>query len=193
MDFRKKRSKSTKINIGDQFGQLEVISFKGVVNDNMMIECKCSCGIIKIIARPSLRQGRTKSCGCLSNKLKGMRASGNSFRKLPGNLAAKNALLSSYKGGAKSRGYEWGISNEQFFKLVSLNCHYCDSEPSSIMKNRHIENANFIFNGIDRYDNNEGYTIENSVTCCAICNIMKNSLNGDEFIKHIKKIINFKG
>ena len=38
-------------------------------------------------------------------------------------------------------------------------------------------------NGIDRWNNNAGYTPENSVACCFQCNDAKGSMDGDEFLK----------
>ena len=35
--------------------------------------CKCDCGTIKSIAGTSLREGRTKSCGCLNNEMRSER------------------------------------------------------------------------------------------------------------------------
>ena len=43
-------------------------------------------------------------------------------------------------------------------------------------------------NGVDRVDNNIGYTLENSVSCCSWCNSMKNILPVNEFLNKIKKI-----
>ena len=49
-------------------------------------------------------------------------------------------------------------------------------------------------NGIDRIDNNIGYTNENSVPCCKTCNFAKNILSESQFYLWIKKIYehNFK-
>ena len=47
-----------------------------------------------------------------------------------------------------------------------------------------------MYNGIDRKDNAIGYEYDNCVTCCGRCNIMKNKWSHDEFISHIKNIIN---
>jgi hypothetical protein len=45
------------------------------------------------------------------------------------------------------------------------------------------------YNGIDRVDSKFGYTIENSVTCCALCNYTKNDTPYPEWIAHMEKII----
>ena len=45
----------------------------------------------------------------------------------------------------------------------------------------------FLRNGIDRIDNNKGYTKENCVPCCDICNRIKMDLPYNVFIEHITK------
>ena len=44
------------------------------------------------------------------------------------------------------------------------------------------------YNGIDRIDNNIGYIMDNSITCCETCNRMKRSHEYDFFLDHVKKI-----
>ena len=46
----------------------------------------------------------------------------------------------------------------------------------------------FLYNGIDRKDNNIGYIIENCVSCCGICNRMKMDMSYDDFLNHIRLI-----
>ena len=43
-------------------------------------------------------------------------------------------------------------------------------------------------NGIDRVDSKLGYTIGNTVPCCAICNKMKNNFTLEVFKDKISKI-----
>lgn len=53
--------------IGKKFGRLTVICKNGT-NPKIRCStylCKCECGNEKTVPRPSLRNGKTKSCGCL--------------------------------------------------------------------------------------------------------------------------------
>ena len=52
---------------GEKFGELTVLKYSG--KDNMWT-CKCSCGNIKDIHRDSLMTGKTRSCGCLKEKMR---------------------------------------------------------------------------------------------------------------------------
>jgi hypothetical protein len=47
------------------------------------------------------------------------------------------------------------------------------------------------FNGIDRMNQAEGYIQSNCVSCCAMCNWMKGSLDSATFIKRIQHIYSF--
>ncbi len=82
--------------------------------------------------------------------------------------------LFSYKISAKKRGLDFMLSEQEFIHLLSLPCHYCNTEVS---------------NGIDRKDSELGYTLINSLPCCSTCNYMKRDLDYDYFIKHMEAII----
>lgn len=55
--------------IGQTFGKLTVIEAAGHLPNGKSslkaVLCKCSCGNMKVVAQVRLRNGRTKSCGCL--------------------------------------------------------------------------------------------------------------------------------
>lgn len=52
---------------GQKFGKLTVDKYKGKNKHNQSIWlCKCQCGNNKIIVGTSLRNGSTRSCGCLN-------------------------------------------------------------------------------------------------------------------------------
>lgn len=57
--------------INEKFGRLTVISYIGMVKNSMKIwECKCDCGKIVKIRQGNLKNGHTKSCGCLQNEIR---------------------------------------------------------------------------------------------------------------------------
>ena len=84
-----------------------------------------------------------------------------------------------YKSSAKKRNLVFDLSKKYFFKLLSGTCKYCGS----------IEKI-----GIDRMDNNIGYTESNTCSCCTPCNMMKKTLTVNNFINSVKRIYehNFK-
>lgn len=95
----------------------------------------------------------------------------SAYRKSIKNLPKTRFLKYSYN--ARKRGYIFDLSEEQFCALINMECHYDGS-------------SGFI--GVDRKDNLIGYTIENCVPCCSICNRMKGTIPYDEFIETCSKI-----
>jgi len=82
-----------------------------------------------------------------------------------------------YKGNAKRKNIKFHLSRKEFSLFWKKSCHYCNSEIKTI--------------GLDRVNNTKGYIIDNIVSCCAICNGMKETLTVNEFLNHCKKIINY--
>lgn len=58
-------SKSVKDITGFKFNRLTVISFSHVKNEAAYWNCICDCGNKKVICGSSMKNGSTKSCGCL--------------------------------------------------------------------------------------------------------------------------------
>lgn len=52
---------------GQRFGRLTVIQYDHAEHDGAHWLCKCDCGTEKVIAGYLLRNGGTKSCGCLKS------------------------------------------------------------------------------------------------------------------------------
>lgn len=74
------------------------------------------------------------------------------------------------KREAVKRGLEFTLTLEDYNKLIVLPCHFQCGNPVSIAGS-----------GLDRLDNLKGYTLENSVPCCPICNPVKGAfVTGDE-------------
>ena len=146
----------------------------------------CNCGNQKVIQKASVMMGRTKSCGCLNKK--------NAY-KLDRGEGSFNALLYTYKNNAKKRGLDFKLNKSEFKHLTSDKCYYCGDRPYKEFKrppSNNPFNGNYIYNGIDRVDNDLGYLPNNCVSCCEICNRAKLTMNESEFIEHIEKIYNNK-
>lgn len=135
--------------------------------------CICDCGNFTYATTGSLRHTR-KSCGC------------NSI--LPLGEAAKRGLLRQYK--AQRRGHAFTLTDEEAFRLFEGNCFYCGLPPSRVIVNSHY-NGRFIASGIDRMDNALGYTSENSVSCCGVCNLAKRELSVEEFLEWMERLHSF--
>lgn len=140
-----------------------------------MWRCVCDCGVTKDKRACNLLTGHTTSCGCFSG---GPLASGE---------AEFNGILYRYKLLAGRRGYCFTLTDEQFRALTKGECHYCGSPPSQVSRGRN-SNGDYVYNGIDRLNNSDGYTTENAVSCCFTCNDMKGKLDEHAFIERILAI-----
>jgi hypothetical protein len=69
------------------------------------------------------------------------------------------------------------ITKEQFQDLTQQSCYICGKSPSD----NHIT-------GIDRYDSNIGYVLENCRPCCGECNYMKNNYKYEDMIEKFVQI-----
>lgn len=149
--------------------------------------CRCDCGAeVEIrsteLANPeNSRPGRrvVQSCGCLKNK----------GRPLPGGRAARNRVLRYYKQGASRRDLSWELSDADFDRLISQSCVYCGQPPSPTKAAR--SSAAFYCNGIDRVDSALGYALENTVSCCTICNKAKGEMSYDAFMAWIGRLTEY--
>jgi len=97
-------------------------------------------------------------------------------------------VLSKYRGRAPKRGLVWELTDEQFIVLVSDSCHYCGASPDSVIRPWRKSGVPFLYNGIDRKDNDVGYTTVNVVTCCKTCNFAKRNLTYREFVAYLHRI-----
>lgn len=168
----------SKIEIGTKYGRLTVISrdFK-----SKKWICNCECGNQTKSRSDALKRGTVKSCGC---GIKGPKLE----RRLPNNLSLWKDVIRVYKQGAKSRNYDWELSEEEAIQMMTKNCHYCNSEPSNKLTYRFGPDRFIMYTGLDRVDNNLGYIQNNVVPCCKICNHSKLDLSLEEWTSWIKKV-----
>lgn len=83
---------------------------------------------------------------------------------------------------------------DYFLQLSQNNCHYCNSTPINRSIHTYNKQKNnkdkytFIYNGLDRIDNNIGHSIENVVSCCVYCNKSKLDRPLNDFYNWIDKL-----
>lgn len=81
----------------------------------------------------------------------------------------------SYLKRANAKKVAFDLTVEQFEDMCDRDCVYCGD-------------TGF---GIDRIDSKKGYTLDNCVPSCTMCNMMKYTYSEHTFIKHITKIYRF--
>lgn len=164
---------------GQTFGRLTVIERaekKSIRGQAARWRCVCSCGKETVVVSPSLRNGVTRSCGCFRRETS----------SLSDGEAAFNKVFNHYKQNAVIKKHSFALSREELRQLVTASCHYCGQPPSRVQKgNGH---GDFIYNGIDRVDNNKGYTEDNVVPCCWECNSAKYMMSEAEFKEWVGRV-----
>jgi hypothetical protein len=154
-------------------------------------KCECECGVRKEYSSAELL-GSVRSCGCL--RAKNMKEFGASrLGKAPaGTLelgeSTKRCILATYKNSARKRKLEFLLSEETFMSLIFQDCHYCGSPPNRIRHDFRRSGGDITYNGIDRMNNKIGYTTDNCVPCCFICNRAKDSMTTEEFAAWINLV-----
>jgi hypothetical protein len=142
----------------------------------------CTCGVEKQIRCDYLLRKRKpiRSCGC--SKLTSCRPNlekawaADSRKHLDPYIVERNRRFRNYRQGAKTRGYSFSLTVEEFESLENQPCHYCGQTPSPQ-------------NGIDRKDNNQGYTFSNCLPCCWPCNRAKVDQPYDEFMSWVERLV----
>lgn len=175
-----------KDKMGLRFGKLTVVGFSGTKSAAGQTRarwlCRCDCGSLIEIASGNLRtDGRgTRACGCVKAA---------SFDKFV------IRLWRSYKRECEdprklrlrpyrlNRGFH--LTVEDVKALISRPCHYCGE---SMQNSSRLKKTIFRWNGIDRKDNNLGYTLSNCVPCCRQCNIAKGTQSVEQFLAWINRV-----
>lgn len=82
-----------------------------------------------------------------------------------------------YNIRAVNKGFNFTIDRETFYILRKNDCYICGKKSN-----------NLNINGVDRVNNEKGYTEDNVMSCCGTCNHMKKNYRIDEFLYKCKKI-----
>jgi hypothetical protein len=187
--YNKKERKFRVDHSGEKFGYLTILDkYKRAKSGKSNIGkwlCQCICGKEVWKQYSSLRSG-VKSCGCMTAKMQ------SDAHRLPYGEAAFNCIYGQYKNRAKcKKKIKFSLDKKTFRDIISSNCYYCGGSPSN--KCVTPENTGeFIYNGVDRIDNNKGYVPKNCVPCCKRCNRAKDIMSEKEFLFWVKDIYNYR-
>ena len=99
------RNRKRTVNLtGRRFGRLVALH---IVNGKWL--CKCDCGRHKIAMGAYLRNGDTRSCGCLRRELAAIRMSATSEGAIPYDLSGQRfgRLVATKATGVDSSGLRW--------------------------------------------------------------------------------------
>ena len=189
---------------GQTFGRLTVLRKHPKPS---MWECSCSCGGITLATGTNLRRGNTSSCGCLHKEK--LVAYNQATKTLPEIWRADmNYYVRKlgYRRNKKSKGLgtnqfsevpreedhsehpslQWDLNLQEYTALVTSDCHYCGQPPAQRAMGRSMP-SDLKKNGIDRKNNDLGYTPDNCVPCCASCNRAKNAKSLQQFVDDTRR------
>lgn len=141
---------------GKRFGILTVLEHTGYCNNKALWKCKCDCGNTIEVVGSNLRNGNTKSCGCLHND----------------ELSERNKRLLTTHGKTNTRLYTiWtdmkmrcNNPNDISYKLYGeRGISVCDEWEHDFVSFYNWAMANGYSDqlSIDRIDNDKGYSPDN--------------------------------
>jgi len=142
---------------------------KGYLLDNCVSCCKM-CNYMKGSCSDEVFIKRIEHILTFQNKI-----SGNLY---PDCFANHNCSpYKRYKERALQKSIEYLITEDDYNQIIIKNCFMCGKKSD--------ENHT---NGIDRFDNNKGYFIDNVNSCCGECNFIKKDYRYDDIINKFKLI-----
>ena len=84
-----------------------------------------------------------------------------------------------YTNNAKIRGIRFDITFEDFLTFWQNDCEYCGDKIPLV--------------GLDWIDSSLGYSLDNIVSCCSVCNKIKMDLDLDNLNNHMLKMLKHQG
>lgn len=151
------------VKAGDVFSEWTVLQADDKKSATL---CRCSCGREYTVQRNRLIHGASTRC-----VICGRTKAGQTRTKAAG-WSRTTTLILTYQRHAVDRGYSWELTRNQVCDLISQQCTYCSKQGG----------------GIDRRDNTKGYTLENSVACCGLCNRWKSAMTLEAFLAHASAV-----
>jgi|GEM_PF-1678313 len=169
---------------GQTFARLTVLTPLLERRGRPWYRCRCQCGREVIVSSAKLKNGHTRSCGCLR------KGKPQLTKRLPENRSLRNQVIGAYRERARKKGLPCTLSDAAILVLIDGECHYCGSPPATRKRSAWSE---LVYNGIDRIDNTAGYVPENVVTCCAACNYKKGAQPYAAFLDWLRTVALYRG
>ena len=157
--------------LGKTFGAITVVDLHEVKKYRAYFKGICNRCNSETVVRADHLLNNPKSCtNCVDDLQKEI-----AHAKYPPHLTKYNSKLYMYKLNAKLSERVFELTKDEFTNILKSDCIYCGKQEAF---------------GVDRIDNLKGYTLENSVPCCRMCNQMKHIFHKDAFLKQVELIYN---
>lgn len=176
------------VKIGSQVGNWKVISEKYKKDNIYWNNCECICGKVSPVRTWHLNNSKTKGCGCTNVK-------GRFLSKCVGDLSS--SYFTSFKGSRIRKGiiFSDNVTMDYLWELFQKQEGICAisgipiflnprwSEQNKGRKTKVTQTAS-----LDRIDSYKGYDIDNVQWVHKDINMMKGSINQNDFIMFCKKV-----
>lgn len=103
---------------------------------------------------------------------------------------ARETHYSRLKTLAARRGKAWTLSFQEFSNIIGNTCFYCGDKGTERVSWDGNDSESLC--GIDRIDSCKGYSADNIVPCCGICNRAKHTMSQQDFIMWIKRLTDYR-
>jgi hypothetical protein len=144
---------------------------KGYVKENVVPCCEM-CNFMKGTELPNIFIRHVEHILTYLNIIQGIKIELKDTKKV---------YFNDYKQRAEKRSLIFLLTEEYFEQIKKENCYLCGKQ-----------NTATHCNGLDRFDNTQGYIIENVRSCCGNCNFLKRNYTYDTFIEKCKLIYDHK-
>lgn len=98
-------------------------------------------------------------------------------------LPIETYIMNQYIKSAEKRGFKFQLTPDNFLVMIDLPCVYCGAVHSNEAKRNQYSVKTRRYNGIDRINSDQDYTISNTVSCCGACNSAKSDQDVADFMK----------
>ncbi len=176
-----------------EFHSFKLVGTKGKRTSLCKFLClHCNTEFINKLQK--VRRGVIKSCGCMPNMAKNI---SKARSKMTSRERVLKDALKKYTTNARVKERDFELTYNQFCEFVSGDCHYCGEPPiprtskqilSKLKYRDDVTKEVLSLNGIDRINSEIGYTLNNCVSCCEICNKAKRDLTQKEFYRWIQRL-----
>lgn len=182
---------------GQVFARLTTLSYQGAGK----WLCLCECGKTTITDSDKLKRGVTKSCGCLKRELASERMDVviESCRQFEPSISSARTVWRGYCNADLEHDFTDCVGFDDFFRLSQMDCTYCNGQPGTKFNKflapsrdgspKGKEEGTFIYNGLDRVQNELRHTLENVVPCCPPCNRGKAHRTLSEFLQWAERLV----
>jgi len=180
LEVRKPGGRNLKDLTGKKFGRLTALLKTAGDRPRASWLCRCDCGEEKVILGVLLRNGLTKSCGCLSFE-----------QKWKGSGGLSKVYWNRILKGAEKRSLQVNITIDDAWRKFEKQKGICALSGADLVlvtdfsRNHHLQNAS-----LDRIQNQLGYTWDNTHWVDKRINMMKGTMGLDQFLQICKAVAN---